>query len=211
MISEKDIAFPRLTDAQIASLEPRGRRRAVRAGEVLIAEGDRGFGCYVVLNGAIEMFESSRGDPHTIVVHALSGARHGGCGQMDRALRSGRCELHRSKVLADPEVGVELPAQTLVEANGAVDVGYRNGDGFELQIDGRAGDAGGGLIARLRGAHCDLRELVVTGSTVVRTIQPPHENAIHWNDRVDRASSTIRSVDANSAGPSVCSFMLGGE
>ena len=69
MISEKDIAFPRLTDAQIASLEPLGRRRAVRAGEVLFAQGDRGFSCYVVISGAIEMFESSRGDPHIIVVH----------------------------------------------------------------------------------------------------------------------------------------------
>ena len=64
--------------------------------------------------------------------HALSGARRGGCGQMDRALRSGRRQLHRSKVLADPEVGVELPPQALVEALGAVDVGYRDGDSLEL-------------------------------------------------------------------------------
>jgi hypothetical protein len=47
MISEKDIAFPRLTDAQIASLEPRGR--AGPSGPARwFAEGDRGFGCYVV-------------------------------------------------------------------------------------------------------------------------------------------------------------------
>jgi thioredoxin reductase (NADPH) len=106
MISEKDIAFPRLTDAQIASLEPRGRRRAVRAGEVLIAEGDRGFGCYVVLNGAIEMFESSRGDPHTIVVHEQQQFT----GDVD--LLAGRAAIVTARVAVDGEV-LELSASAL--------------------------------------------------------------------------------------------------
>ena len=103
MISEKDIAFPRLTDAQIASLEPRGRRRAVRAGEVLFAEGDRGFGFYVVLSGAIEMFESSRGDPHTIVVHEPQQFT----GDVD--LLAGRAAIVTARVAADGEV-LELSA-----------------------------------------------------------------------------------------------------
>jgi thioredoxin reductase (NADPH) len=109
MISEKDIAFPRLTDAQIASLEPRGRRRAVRAGEVLFAEGDRGFGCYVVLTGAIEMFESSRGDPHTIVVHEPQQFT----GDVD--LLAGRAAIVTARVAADGEV-LELSALALRHA-----------------------------------------------------------------------------------------------
>jgi thioredoxin reductase (NADPH) len=102
MISEKDIAFPRLTDAQIASLVPLGRRRAVRAGEVLFAEGDRGFSCYVVLTGAIEMFESSRGDPHIIVVHEA----HQFTGDVD--LLAGRASVVSARV-EDGEV-LELSA-----------------------------------------------------------------------------------------------------
>ncbi len=109
MISEKDIAFPRLTDAQIASLEPRGRRRAVRAGEVLFAEGDRGFGCYVVLTGAIEMFESSRGDPHIIVVHEAQQFT----GDVD--LLAGRAAVVTARVAEDGEV-LELSALALRQA-----------------------------------------------------------------------------------------------
>ena len=108
MISEKDIAFPRLTDAQIASLEPRGRRRAVRAGEVLFAEGDRGFSCYVVISGAIEIFESSRGDPHVVVVHGpqqFTGdvdMLTGRVGHRDRASRRGRGSARAQRDGAPP-------------------------------------------------------------------------------------------------------------
>ena len=47
---------------------------------------------------------------------------------------------------ADREIGVEPPPQALVEALGAIDVGHRDGDDLELQIDRRGGtNAGGGL------------------------------------------------------------------
>jgi len=69
VVSEKDIAFPKLTAAQIATLESRGHRRAVRSGDVLFTEGARGYSFYVVVSGAIEIVESSRGTPHTVVVH----------------------------------------------------------------------------------------------------------------------------------------------
>ena len=109
MISEKDIAFPRLTDAQIADLESLGRRRAVRAGEVLFAEGDRGFSCYVVISGAIEMFESSRGDPHIIVVHEA----HQFTGDVD--LLAGRAAVVSARVVEDGEL-LELSASALRQA-----------------------------------------------------------------------------------------------
>ena len=109
MISEKDIAFPRLTDAQIADLVPLGRRRAVRAGEVLFAQGDRGFSCYVVISGAIEMFESSRGDPHIIVVHEA----HQFTGDVD--LLAGRASVVSARVVEDGEL-LELSASALRQA-----------------------------------------------------------------------------------------------
>src|SRR4030095_3448057 len=66
---------------------------------------------------------------------------------MNRAWRSGRCQLHRSKVLPDHEIGVESPPQSAVEGLGAVNVGYRDGDDLEFQIDGRGGrNAGGALL-----------------------------------------------------------------
>src|SRR5438270_219866 len=68
MSSEPDTAFPQLTDAQIDLLRPGGRVRDVKAGDVLFAEGDRGFSFYVVLDGAVEIIEHSRGVAHTVTV-----------------------------------------------------------------------------------------------------------------------------------------------
>jgi len=109
VISENDIAFPRLTDAQIANLVPRGRRRAVRAGEVLFAEGDRGFSCYVVLSGAIEIFETSRGDPHVLVVHQPQQFT----GDVD--VLAGRAAAVTARVAEDGEL-LELSALVLRQA-----------------------------------------------------------------------------------------------
>src|SRR4026209_2212373 len=78
--------------------------------------------------------------------HSLSGARHRCRGQVDRARRSGRCELYCSKGFPDHEIGVEPPPQSKVEGLGAVNVGYRDRDGLEFQIDARGvRNAGGGL------------------------------------------------------------------
>ena len=69
MATDRDIAFPVLPPRDIAALSGRGAPRAVRAGDVLFAEGDRDIGFFVVLEGAIEIVEHSRGTPHTVVVH----------------------------------------------------------------------------------------------------------------------------------------------
>ena len=106
MVSEKDIAFPKLTAAQIATLESRGHRRAVRSGDVLFTEGARGFSFYVVVSGAIEIVESSRGTPHTVVVHHPQDFT----GDVD--MLTGRAALVTARVAADGEV-VELSASAL--------------------------------------------------------------------------------------------------
>lgn len=41
-------AYPRLSEAQIAALDARGRRRATEAGEVLYREGDTGIDFIVI-------------------------------------------------------------------------------------------------------------------------------------------------------------------
>jgi thioredoxin reductase (NADPH) len=69
MATDQEIAFPVLDRQDIAALTARGSRRDVSAGEVLFAEGDRGFSFFVVLEGGIEIVERSRGTPQTVVVH----------------------------------------------------------------------------------------------------------------------------------------------
>ena len=66
--------------------------------------------------------------------------------EVDRARRAGRCHLHHPPVLAAGEIGVQPPPQALVEALGAIDVGHRNDDDLELQIDRRGGGHVGGVF-----------------------------------------------------------------
>src|SRR4029079_5740003 len=69
MPSERDIAFPRLSRTQIDALRRWGQLRSLAAGDVLFKEGDRGFSFFVVLEGAVEIVEQSRGTPHQWRVH----------------------------------------------------------------------------------------------------------------------------------------------
>ena len=69
MASEHEAAFPRLSQAQIDALRPWGHVRPITLGEVLFQEGDRGFSFYVVLEGAVEIVEQSRGTLHQVTVH----------------------------------------------------------------------------------------------------------------------------------------------
>jgi thioredoxin reductase (NADPH) len=52
----ESIAFPKITDHQLAMLEPLGRRRIVRAGEIVFQAGQRDFPMAVVLSGGLEVF-----------------------------------------------------------------------------------------------------------------------------------------------------------
>ena len=65
MSLEQDaIAFPTLTETDIAGLRRFGAERPLVAGAVLFAEGDRGFCFFVVLEGEIEIVEHSSGAEH---------------------------------------------------------------------------------------------------------------------------------------------------
>ncbi|HJX85974.1 MAG TPA: cyclic nucleotide-binding domain-containing protein, partial [Gemmatimonadales bacterium] len=69
MATERDIAFPILTPRQLEQLTARGHYRAVRAGEVLFREGDRGLGFFVVLEGAIEIVVHTTEGEQQVTVH----------------------------------------------------------------------------------------------------------------------------------------------
>lgn len=72
MATDQDVAFPILAEEDLAALETRGRRRDVRAGEVLFRAGERGFSFYVVLDGAIDIVDTSREDEPLITTHRAS-------------------------------------------------------------------------------------------------------------------------------------------
>jgi thioredoxin reductase (NADPH) len=71
MASEHDIAFPILTERQLVQLGARGRERPVRAGEILFREGDRDFGFFVVLEGAVEIVAHTDGGERQVTVHRV--------------------------------------------------------------------------------------------------------------------------------------------
>jgi hypothetical protein len=83
--------------------------------------------------------------------------------ELDRAPRAGRRELDDPEAIIKDEIGVLPPPQPSLETLGAIDVGHRNDNDLELQIDrGGARDLGRVFIARLCAAHGDLRGLVVS-------------------------------------------------
>jgi thioredoxin reductase (NADPH) len=98
MRSDEDIAFPRLTDAQIQALTPRGRVRRVEAGEVLWSEGDRGFDFFVLLQGEMEVIDPSGDAPRRVTVH------HPGEFSGDVDMLTGRVSLVTARMLTPGEV-----------------------------------------------------------------------------------------------------------
>jgi thioredoxin reductase (NADPH) len=109
MATDKDIAFPVLERPDIEALAERGREREVRAGETLFSEGSREFPFFVVLDGAIEIVEHSRGTPHTVVVHQPGEFT----GDVD--MLSGRRTLVQGKAARDGRV-LELSTDALRRA-----------------------------------------------------------------------------------------------
>src|SRR5689334_11084029 len=57
-----DSMFPLLEAAQIARLDPFGKRREARAGEIVFDQGDARHGIFVVLEGSIEIIGLSNGN-----------------------------------------------------------------------------------------------------------------------------------------------------
>src|SRR6266850_2369207 len=64
-----DQAFPRLTPAQIARLEGRGKRSRTRPAEVLVEPGERHPGLFVILSGSVEVVRPGLAGEELIVVH----------------------------------------------------------------------------------------------------------------------------------------------
>jgi thioredoxin reductase (NADPH) len=90
--------FPTLTAAQIARIEPHGRRRAISQGEVLVDVGHKTVPFFVVLDGEIEVVRPSA-TTETLITKHRSGQFTG-----EAALIAGRRALARLSVSEPGEV-----------------------------------------------------------------------------------------------------------
>ncbi|HUO34518.1 MAG TPA: FAD-dependent oxidoreductase, partial [Candidatus Acidoferrum sp.] len=98
--------FPVLTADEISRVSDYGKRRNVRAGEILVEQGDRNMRFYVVIRGNLEISQSSSLGHELITVH--------GPGQFmgDIHTLSGRRSIVRGQMRDDGEV-IELDREQL--------------------------------------------------------------------------------------------------
>jgi thioredoxin reductase (NADPH) len=64
----ESIAFPALSDEQLATLESLGTRRKVNRGEIIYKTGQRDVPFHLVLSGELEVFESRDGEEQILGV-----------------------------------------------------------------------------------------------------------------------------------------------
>ena len=62
----ESIAFPKLDDYQLSLLEPLGKRRVMKRGDMLFKAGQRDLGLGIVLRGEIEAFETRDGTEYNL-------------------------------------------------------------------------------------------------------------------------------------------------
>ena len=60
-MADDAVAFPTLTDADMAVMDKLGTRRPMAAGDYLYREGDPTYDFMVVVSGAVDMVVSGRG------------------------------------------------------------------------------------------------------------------------------------------------------
>ena len=106
----ESMAFPRISDHQLALLEPLGERRIARRGEMIFRAGQREVGFTVILRGEAEVFENREGVEQIL---ATPGARDfiG-----DVAMLQGTSALANARVKSDEAELLEVPALKLRRA-----------------------------------------------------------------------------------------------
>jgi thioredoxin reductase (NADPH) len=106
----ESIAFPKLDDRQLALLEPLGRRRIVRRGEIIFKAGQRDLGMMVILSGELEAFASRDGQEQVL---ATAGPRDF---MGDVSMLTGTSALASARGKADESEILEVPAIELRRA-----------------------------------------------------------------------------------------------
>ncbi len=68
-MDQRAIAFPKLSDAQIAALDKFSTIKRFQAGEALFTAGERDFKFFIVKSGEVAILEDSSGDEKLVVIH----------------------------------------------------------------------------------------------------------------------------------------------
>jgi thioredoxin reductase (NADPH) len=106
----ESVAFPKLTDEQLALLEPLGTRRKLRRGEFTLKAGQREFPLTVTLEGEIEAFEARDGVEQIL---ATSGPRDF---LGDVSMLMGTSALASARVKSETAEVLQIPADKLRRA-----------------------------------------------------------------------------------------------
>jgi len=102
--SHTDRLFPTLTDAQVARIASRGRRRPIAAGDVLVEVGDRTVRFFVVVSGELEVSDPAG----KLIVRHRAGQFSG-----EATMITGRRPMARVQAAAAGEV-IELTREQLL-------------------------------------------------------------------------------------------------
>jgi thioredoxin reductase (NADPH) len=106
----ESIAFPKLNDQQLSLLEPLGKRRVMKRGDVLFKAGQRDLGLAIVLRGELEAFETRDGTEYN-----LANARERDF-MGDVSMLQGTSILGSSRVISDEAEILLIPAAELRRA-----------------------------------------------------------------------------------------------
>src|SRR5438067_1992735 len=99
----ESIAFPKLSDEQLALLEPLGKRRTLRRGEFVLKAGQREFPLTITLQGELEAFETRDGVEQVLATsHARDFLGDVSMLQGTSALASARVKSEKAEVLQIP-------------------------------------------------------------------------------------------------------------
>ena len=106
----ESVAFVKLDDRQLALLEPLGKRRMLRGGELVFKAGQRNVGLTVILSGELEVFEARDGREQIL---ATPGPRDF---VGDVAMLNGTSTLANTRGKAEESEILEIPAEELRRA-----------------------------------------------------------------------------------------------
>ncbi|HEX3561839.1 MAG TPA: FAD-dependent oxidoreductase [Solirubrobacterales bacterium] len=105
---DRDGAFPRLDEDQLARFRGLGRRRAVVPGDVLFAEGDESSDFFVIESGVVAIVQGYGRENRVIAVHG----RHRFTGELSTLTGQ---RLYLSGVVSDAGEVIQVPVEKLRE------------------------------------------------------------------------------------------------
>lgn len=106
----ESVAFPKLDDHQLSLLEPLGKRRVLKRGELLFKAGQRDVGLAIVLRGELEAFEQRDG------VEQILGTARQRDFTGDVAMLQGTSVLASARVTSEEAEVLHVPATELRRA-----------------------------------------------------------------------------------------------